>query len=325
MVDVKKEVESLLFSSGRVMTEDDLADLTGSSKKDVRKALESLKKEYDERDTSLALMESGEGWKLNVREQYVNLVTKIVADTELPFPILETLSIVAYKAPVTQAEVVRARGTNAYEHIQALIDAGFIERKKKGRSFQVGLTQKFFEYFDVPGEKSLKQLLKDVKPGEPAPSRRKKLGKLDVVELPEGSKDEQKSLVKGKEGSPHLGEFEVVDVAPEKPKEALGRDGLAPDDDFLKDIDAKIGQLSQRNDELDQDESFKRPDLDAEAGVEAEGSDDASQELVAADDKAAPVKSRSKDIFGDGDDGDEEEEKDKPKDPLAEDEDKLEI
>jgi segregation and condensation protein B len=183
MPDVRKEVESLLFASGKTMTEKDLSDIIGARPSDVKKAIEELKKDYDTRDTSITLMDTGEGWKMNVKEKYVTLVTKIVADTELPFPVLETLSIIAYRAPAWQAEVIDARGTNAYEHIQSLIEGGFIERRKKGRSFELGLTQKFFEYFDVEGEKSLKMILKDVKASEP---KKKKLGDLPVVDLPEG-------------------------------------------------------------------------------------------------------------------------------------------
>lgn len=249
-MELKKEVESLLFSSGKMMSEQELAELTTSPEKEVHEALEALKKEYDERDTSLMLVQSGNNWKLNVREKYLGLVTKIISDTELPFPVLETLSVIAYKAPAIQAEVIKIRGTNAYEHIGVLAETGFVEKKKEGRSFKISLTPKFFEYFDVPSHEAVKETFKEVKVPEPKPEE--KLGSLAVVELaPEAVKQEE-------EKEKHkLGELEVVDEM-EEPEPKLNIENNKPDQGFIDDIEKRIDELSQRNDELEQDESFKR-------------------------------------------------------------------
>ena len=252
-MELKKEVESLLFSSGKVMSEEELAELTNSSKKDVREVLESLKKDYDERDTSLMLVQTGDSWKLNVREKYMNLVTKIVADTELPFPVLETLAVIAYKAPVLQSEIIKARGTNAYEQIKLLVDEDFVDKKKEGRSFRLSLTPKFFKYFDVAGDKDIKEALKEVKvPEKKVP---KKVGGLKVVDIP------AEELKKEEEKEKHrLGDLEVVDEEKqvESEEEKVTVEDNKPDESFINDINERIGKLSKRNDELDQDELFKR-------------------------------------------------------------------
>ncbi len=243
-MELKKEVESLLFSSGKMMKEKELAELTNSSEKEVKDALNELKKEYDERDTSLFLMNLGESWKLNVREKYMSLVTKIVADTELPFPILETLGVIAFKAPAMQADIIKARGTNAYEQIRVLADGGFVEKKKEGRSFRLSLTPKFFQYFEVADHEAVKEVLKDVKTPE-------KIGSLKVVDIPaeELKKEEEKEKNK-------LGDLEVIDELPQEPKETF--EDNKPDNDFLKSIDKRIEELGKKNDELDEDDSFKR-------------------------------------------------------------------
>ena len=271
-MDLRKEIESLLFSSGKVMTEKELAELTQNKEKDVAKAMEDLKKDYGERDTSLMIVKVGEGWKLNVKEQYVNLVTKIVADTELPFPVLETLAIIAYHSPAAmQAEVVKARGTNAYEHITELIEAGFIERRKEGRSFKIFLTTKFFEYFDVEGDKDIKEYLKDVQPSETNKRTQKgKLGKLDVVDvLPETEKPENEKKIKKE-----LGDLEIVDeLTPREEdsednestsfshaskEEKVTVDNNKPDENFLSKIESQIDEISKKNDDRDDDEDFKK-------------------------------------------------------------------
>jgi len=254
-MELKKEVESLLFSSGKVMKEKELAELTGYSEKDIREALEMLKKEYDERDTSLFLMNSGDSWKLNVREKYLGLVTKIVADTELPFPILETLGIIAFKAPAWQADIVKARGTNAYEHVGLLVDEGFIEKKKDGRSFRLNLTPKFFQYFEVADHDAMKEALKDVKAPEKKPEE---AVKLEVIDLPPEAQKKEESEAQQEEDKKKLGDLEVVDALPEEKKEAF--EIVQPDNGFLEEIDDRIEELSKRNDNYDEDDSFKRPE-----------------------------------------------------------------
>ncbi|MBU1199427.1 MAG: SMC-Scp complex subunit ScpB [Nanoarchaeota archaeon] len=281
-MELKKEVESLLFSSGKMMTEKELAELTNSSESEVNNVLNILKNEYDERDTSLMLVNSQDSWKLNVREKYMNLVTKIVADTELPFPVLETLAVVAYKAPVVQAEVVKIRGTNAYEQIGILVDAGFVEKRKEGRSFRVNLTPKFFEYFDVAGDGDIKDALKDVK--VPEKKEPEHVGKLDVVDVP----PEEKKDAKDK-----LGDLEVIDEPEikedEEQEEKASIEDNKPDEDFLKNIEAKIDDLSKRNDNHDNDELFKRQEeLNREREEETSAETKAASSEEEKEDKKLP-------------------------------------
>ena len=67
--------------------------------------------------------------------------------------VLETLSVVAFKAPVLQSTVIAVRTNKAYDHLSLLEKAGYITREKQGRSMLIKLTKKFFLYFDIPPEK----------------------------------------------------------------------------------------------------------------------------------------------------------------------------
>ncbi|RJQ17328.1 SMC-Scp complex subunit ScpB [Candidatus Woesearchaeota archaeon] len=160
--DLKNKIEALLFSSGKFMTEENLSLLIGADIREVKKTVRDLEKEYAERDHSLMLVQEGDSWKINVRELYLDLVRKIVADTELPKGVLETLAVIAWKSPILQSEVVRIRSNKAYEHIAQLEEMGFVIKDKFGRSFKIKVTEKFFEYFDVSG-KNLKEVFKDAK------------------------------------------------------------------------------------------------------------------------------------------------------------------
>jgi segregation and condensation protein B len=161
--DYKNMIEALLFASGRLMNSDTLINLTGASNKQViSKNIEKLKKEYEDRKSPLMIVEEKDGWKLTVREQYLPLVRKIVSETELPKTILETLAVIAWKSPALQSEIINVRHNKAYDHIAELEELGFINKEKKGRSFVLKLSEKFYEYFDVSGAKDIRQVFSKV-------------------------------------------------------------------------------------------------------------------------------------------------------------------
>lgn len=164
--DYKRQVEALLFASGRFMDVNTLLNLTGASSKQVLiNNIDKLKNDYDNRNSPLMVVKEKDGWKLTVRENYLPLVRKIVSETELPKTILETLAIIAWKAPVLQSEVVNIRHNKAYEHISELVELGFIRKEPSGRSYMVNLTEKFFEYFDVEGARNIRDVFRKVVSG----------------------------------------------------------------------------------------------------------------------------------------------------------------
>ncbi|MFH1770431.1 MAG: SMC-Scp complex subunit ScpB [archaeon] len=235
MSEASNQVEALLFSSGRAMNVEDIAIIMNFEKKEVKNALKELKEKYDLMDGSIMVAQEGDSWKLNIKEKYASLVMKIIADTEMSKTVLETLSVIAWKSPVLQSEVIRIRTSNAYEHIKELVDAGFINKEREGRSYRLRIAEKFFEYFDVPGDKGIKAAFKEIK-------------------IPEKREPE------------HLGTLEVVPLIPdeEKKKEVeeriiLAKKEIPPiDEDFLSRVNDQIRVISAKNDELEQDELFKR-------------------------------------------------------------------
>jgi segregation and condensation protein B len=161
--DYKNKIEALMFASGRLMDIDTLLSLTGASGKQVLiNNISRLKQEYEERNSPMMIVEEKDGWKLTVRESYLPLVRKIISETELPKTILETLAVIAWKAPVLQSEIIDIRHNKAYEHISELEELGFVRKEKQGRSFVLKLSEKFYEYFDVEGAKDIRQVFNKV-------------------------------------------------------------------------------------------------------------------------------------------------------------------
>jgi segregation and condensation protein B len=157
-----QRVEAILFGSGKYLTEDQLVQLSGVPKKNLKKALGDLKKYYEQSETSLAVYNENDAWKLNVKEEFATLVKNVISEAEMARAVMETLAIIAYKSPVLQSEVIDMRGSGAYDHISLLEEKEFITKEKFGRSFKLRIAQKFYDYFDMPDSK-LRKMFKDAK------------------------------------------------------------------------------------------------------------------------------------------------------------------
>ena len=82
------------------------------------------------------------GNRVFFKNYFLISIRKIVSETELPKTILETLAVIAWRAPVLQSEVVNLRHNKAYDHISELGDLGFIRKEPQGRSYMINLTEK---------------------------------------------------------------------------------------------------------------------------------------------------------------------------------------
>ncbi len=152
--DLKNKIESVLFSTGKRLSVQELGSLC--KEPDVAKlkhALGLLKKELEEKKSSIALHEEGDYVKLGVRDQYLSIVRKVVKKTELTKSVLETLAVVAFKSPVLQSKVIAIRTNKAYDHLNNLEELGYITREKQGRTKLIKVAKKFFEYFDIPEDR----------------------------------------------------------------------------------------------------------------------------------------------------------------------------
>lgn len=157
MQDAKNRIEALLFSSGKKMAVEEIARLTRLPAVDVLQQLQQLKLDYESKESSLLLSEEADGWKLTVREQYSSVVRKIVAETELTKSVMETLAVIAWKAPVLQSDIIKIRTNKAYDHLSELESTGFISRARHGRTRLIKLTDRFFRYFDLKNAEEVKE------------------------------------------------------------------------------------------------------------------------------------------------------------------------
>lgn len=150
MEDVKNKIEAILFTTGRFLTLEEISKFCGvASLGLLKELLLKLKKDYEDKNSALELINEDDKWKLNIRKEYLHLTQSLLTDSELNMPIQETLAIIAFKQPAVQSDVVKVRGNKSYDHIKLLQELDFVTSEKFGRTRILKLTQKFYDYFDV--------------------------------------------------------------------------------------------------------------------------------------------------------------------------------
>ncbi|MDH3730188.1 MAG: SMC-Scp complex subunit ScpB [Acidimicrobiia bacterium] len=130
MVDTRAALEAVLFVAPEPIPETELAGLVELSKAQVRKELEALGVDLDERGSGLVLRNVGGGWRLYTRPEarpFLERFAQSARASRLSKPALETLAVVAYRQPVTKAQVSEIRGVDAESALQTLEDRGLIE------------------------------------------------------------------------------------------------------------------------------------------------------------------------------------------------------
>ncbi len=228
---LKHNIEALLFASGKYLNIKFIADLCNAPISDTKKQLTELQKEYKEKPV-LTIINSNDDWKMTVKEQYSDIVSKIVSNVELGKTTIETLSLIAYNNPALQSDIIKNRGQTAYEHIAELVKKGFIIKERIGRSFILKLSEKFFEYFEIDGKK-IKEVFQPVK------------DRVDE-QIYEINNKTTKPKKKQKDTKLFNG-LEVVDIQ-DKEKINNVRDKHK---DFLESFDEKIENISKKVEEQD--------------------------------------------------------------------------
>ena len=188
--ELKKRVEAVLFAVGDKIIIDEVRRLIRAPENGlVETALKELSEEYAARDAPLKILNEGPFWKITVREKYLDIVRRIVPKTELSKTMIETLSLIAWKNPAKQSEIVEMRTNKAYQHINELIEAGFVTRVKKGRTFLLKLTEKFFDYFDIEANTNVKEAFEQLRNNVKQRKKKSALDSTVSIKIPIGSDD----------------------------------------------------------------------------------------------------------------------------------------
>jgi segregation and condensation protein B len=123
---------------------------------DIAGALQRLEEKYTAEEYSFQLFKAGGGYQFLTKPAYqasIGIMLKQQSKKRLSTSAMETLSIIAYKQPISKTEIENIRGVNCDYAVQKLLDKNLIEITGKadtiGRPMLYGTTPKFMEYFGI--------------------------------------------------------------------------------------------------------------------------------------------------------------------------------
>jgi segregation and condensation protein B len=154
--EIKAIIENILLAADQPVSETQFKNLFGSVDDGVsfKSVLEELIEDYSSRN--LQIVQVAEGYQLCTRHDYSEWVRKFLKfdkTTKLSQPSLDTLAIIAYKQPLTKAEVEEIRGVDSSGVVRTLLEKKVISpggrKKVPGRPIMYRTTRKFLEYFGL--------------------------------------------------------------------------------------------------------------------------------------------------------------------------------
>ena len=170
--EIKAIIENILLAADQPVSEAQFKNLFGDEVEKVsfKSVLEELIDEYSSRN--LQILQVAEGYQLCTRHDYSDWVRKFLKfdkTKKLSQPSLDTLAIIAYKQPLTKAEVEEIRGVDSSGVVRTLLEKKVISpggrKKVPGRPIMYRTTRKFLEYFGLRDLSDL-PILEDFKESE---------------------------------------------------------------------------------------------------------------------------------------------------------------
>lgn len=150
MPSLAAKIEAILYLKGQTLSVAEIAQYADCDRAEVQEALIQLMDDYAHRDSALEIIENQSGYALQLRDAFQDLV-KTLIPVELGVGCLRTLAAIALSGSIRQSELVELRGSGAYQHVQELVEQGFVRRRRPqdGRSYMVQITDKFHQYFQI--------------------------------------------------------------------------------------------------------------------------------------------------------------------------------
>lgn len=159
-------IEALIFASEKPLSVNDLVELLNNAlgfiedratKEQVDAALKAIKEKYESEFYSFEVVESGGGFQFLTKKEYHKTIAQLNGDKflkKLSVASLETLSIIAYKQPVTKSEIEIIRGVNCDYAVQKLLEKDLIiitgrNENSPGKPLIYATSKSFMDYFGI--------------------------------------------------------------------------------------------------------------------------------------------------------------------------------
>lgn len=159
-------IEAVLFAMGNPVSIKELSELLDLTEKQLKQVLEEMVLEYENSSRGLYLVLFNNKVQLSTKPEYGDYIKRLVkpdSRQNLSQAALETLSIVAYRQPITKAEIDELRGVRSDRAISTLIEKGLIKengrRETTGRPILYCTSEDFLKYFGFKNINELPELI----------------------------------------------------------------------------------------------------------------------------------------------------------------------
>lgn len=163
----KKEaiIEAILFAMGEAVELSKLADAIDENVETTKKIIAGMVERYQEEDRGVTLVEFNTAIQMCTKAEMYEYLLKVAKSPRkyaLSETLLETLSIIAYKQPVTKMDIERIRGVNCDHAVNRLVEYEFVTELGRmdapGRPLLFGTTEQFLRSFGVKSIEELPEL-----------------------------------------------------------------------------------------------------------------------------------------------------------------------
>lgn len=161
-------IESILFTMGDSVELSKLAEVLELDKKEVKDILEQMQKNYEAEERGITITELDGAYQMCTKPQMYDYLIKVAKQPKhyaLTDVLLETLSIIAYKQPITRAEIEKIRGVSCSHAVSRLVDYNLVcelgRLDAPGRPLLFGTTEEFLRAFGVSSIEDLPILNQD--------------------------------------------------------------------------------------------------------------------------------------------------------------------
>ncbi len=165
----KAAVEAILFTMGSAVELGKIAAAVELENDEAKALIEELAKEYDEKGRGMKIIELEGSYQMCTRDEMYDYLIRIAKQPKkfiLTDVLLETLSIIAYKQPVTKGEIEKIRGVSCDHSVNKLIEYNLVKEVGRlnvpGRPILLGTTEEFLRSFGLSGIDDLPEFNPDM-------------------------------------------------------------------------------------------------------------------------------------------------------------------
>lgn len=158
---MKSILESMLFSIGEPISIEKLAKTLLKNQGLIKKAIDELVEDYEKENRGLRIIKKGEKIQLvssPENSQYIEKLIKDELQEDLTPASLEALAVIAYRGPITRAEIEEIRGVNCSYILRNLLIRGLIERKGLLEDARAYIYEISFDFLKKLGLSSIEEL-----------------------------------------------------------------------------------------------------------------------------------------------------------------------